>query len=113
MGKLEARLYHLLSTNHITPQNTIVHAPVDVVMKYNYKPRTRLDLMQPLLHQRVLIKQGHKMQRHNVHAKDRVFYAGDPVWAVNFQGSPKWMPGVLEQQLRPVTYVVRLQDGRL
>ena len=110
-GKLEDRLYRFLSMYRITPQSTIGHAPADLVMKY--KPRTRLDLIQPSLHKRVLMKQGYEMQRHNVHAKDRVFYAGDPVWAVNFQGSPKWMPGVLEQQLGPVSYVVRLQDGRL
>lgn len=110
-GKLEDRLYRFLSMYRITPQSTTGQAPADLVMKY--KPRTRLDLIQPSLHQRVLTKQGYDMQRHNVHAKDRVFYAGDPVWAMNFQGSPKWMQGVLEQQLGPVSYLVRLRDGRL
>ena len=78
-----------------------------------HRPRTRLDLIHPSLQQRVLRKQEYDVQRHNERAQDRTFYTGDSVWEVNFQGSPKWMKGVLEQQLGPVSFGVRLPDGRL
>ena len=33
-------------------------------------------------------------------------------WAMNFQGKPKWIATVVEKQLGPLTFVVRLKDGR-
>ena len=42
-----------------------------------------------------------------------MFYAGDTVWAMNFAAAaPKWLPGVLQQCLGPVTFTVGLTDGR-
>ena len=38
---------------------------------------------------------------------------GDSAWALNFQGKPKWMPTVIESQLGPLTFTVRLSDGRM
>ena len=35
-----------------------------------------------------------------------------PVMAHNF-GSPKWLPGTISQQCGPVTFEVKLEDGRL
>ena len=43
----------------------------------------------------------------------RQFYEGDTVWAMNFAGCPKWMPGVLQRWLGPVSFTVGLVDGRL
>ena len=34
------------------------------------------------------------------------------MWAMNFQGNPKWIATVVENQLGPLTFVVRLKDGR-
>ena len=34
------------------------------------------------------------------------------MWAMNFQGKPKWIATVVENQLGPLTFVVRLKDGR-
>ena len=42
-----------------------------------------------------------------------MFHFGDSVSVVNFQGRPKWLAGVLEEQLGPLTFRVRLEDGRL
>ena len=44
---------------------------------------------------------------------DRTFSVGDAVWAMNFQAKPKWIPGVLEEQAGPVSFTVRLADGRI
>ena len=42
-----------------------------------------------------------------------MFHIGDTVSVVNFQGRPQWLAGVLEEQLGPLTFRVRLEDGRL
>ena len=110
-GDLEDRLYQFLARYRVTPQATIGQAPADLVMKS--KPRTRLDLILPSTHQRVLGRQEYDYQRRDTQAGDRQFYVGDPVWAYNFQGVPKWKQGVLEQRLGPLTFLVRLLDGRL
>ena len=34
------------------------------------------------------------------------------MWAMNFQGKPKWIATVVENQLGPLTFFVRLKDGR-
>ena len=75
-------------------------------------PRTRLDLLRPSIHNRVIQKQANDKQHHDAHAADRTFKAGDTVWAMNFQGKPKWIATVVENQLGPLTFVVRLKDGR-
>ena len=42
-----------------------------------------------------------------------MFNIGDTVSVVNFQGRPKWLAGVLEEQFGPLTFRVWLEDGRL
>ncbi|XP_013385929.1 uncharacterized protein K02A2.6-like [Lingula anatina] len=113
VGNLEDRLYRLLLMYRVTPQTTTGQAPADLVMKH--KPRTRLDLVKPdvNLHNKVVQKQDYDKVRHDMKAIHTTFYPGDTVWAVNFQGKPKWLPGVLQERLGPLTFTVRLQDGRL
>ena len=42
-----------------------------------------------------------------------MFHIGDTVSVVNFQGRPKWLAGVLEEQHGTLAFRVRLEDGRL
>ena len=71
------------------------------------------DLLRPSTQNNVLQKQAYEKQRHDTHAAERTFMTGDSAWALNFQGKPKWMPTVIESQLGPLTFTVRLSDGRL
>ena len=71
------------------------------------------DLLRPSIQDNVLQKQAYDKQRHDTHAAARTFVTGDSAWALNFQGKPKWMPTVIESQLGPLTFTVRLSDGRL
>ena len=75
-------------------------------------PRTRLDLLRPSIQNRVIQKQANDKQCHDAHAAERTFRAGYAVWAMNFQGKPKWIATVVENQLGPLSFVVRLKDGR-
>ena len=43
----------------------------------------------------------------------RMFHIGNTISVVNFQGRPKWLAGVLEEQLGPLTFRVLLEDDRL
>ena len=34
------------------------------------------------------------------------------MYAENFCGTPKWIPGVIERKLGPVSFIIKLSDGR-
>ena len=76
------------------------------------KLRTRVNLVQPDIKDTVLRKQGKECDSYTS-STDYSFYAGDAVWAINFAGTPKWQPGVLEEKAGLVSYTVRLADGRV
>ena len=110
-GNLEDRLSCFLATYRVTPQSTTGEAPASLI--FQTRPRSRLDILRPSLEKKVLQRQEYDIQTHDRHSQSRIFHAGDSVWAVNFQGTPKWMAGVLEGWLGPLTFTVRLPDGRL
>ena len=108
---IEDRLYTFLARYRVTPQATTGRAPSEFVLKT--PPSTRLDLLRPSIHNRVLRKQeGHK-ERRDQRAVERSFMAGDSVWAMNFLGQPKWVAAVIENRLGPLTFALRLQDNRV
>ena len=107
---METRLYRFLLHYRDTPQTTTGQAPAELLM--GRKPRTRMHLVQPDIKDIVLRKQGKECDSHTS-STDYTFYAGDAVWAMNFAGTPKWQPGVLEEKTGPVSYTVRLADGRV
>ena len=109
-GNLEGRLCNFLTRYRMTPQSTTGHTPADFVLKT--PPRSRLDLLRPSIQNSVIQKQANDKQRHDAHAAERTFRGGHTVWAMNFQGKPKWIATVVENQLGPLTFVVRLKDGR-
>ena len=110
-GDLETRLCQFLARYRITPQTTTGRAPAELLM--NRRPRSRLDLVQPSLQSKVLLKQGATVDKHSGGARLYEFGVGDPVLAMNFAGGPKWLPGVLESKVGPVTFMVVLRDGRV
>ena len=107
---METRLYRFLLHYRVTPQTTTGQAPAELLM--GRKPRTRMHLVQPDIKDTVLRKQGKECDSHTS-STDCTFYAGDAVGAMNFAGTPKWQPGVLEEKTGPVSYTVRLADGRV
>lgn len=111
LGDLETRLCQFLARYRITPQTTTGRAPAELLM--NRRPRSRLDLFQPALQNKVLLKQGATVDERSGGARAYEFHVGDSVLAMNFAGGPKWMPGVLEDKVGPVTFMVVLKDGRV
>jgi hypothetical protein len=106
---METRLYRFLFQYRSTPQSTTGEVPAELLM--GRRPRSRLDLISPSVQDKVLNQQS-KSQLYRG-GNDRIFHVGDTVIAMNFGGTPKWMPGVLEEKLGPLTFTVRLPDGRV
>ena len=75
-------------------------------------PRSCLDLMYPDLSAKVTTKINTKRSM-DKNCLERMFHIGDAVNVVNFQGRPKWLSGILEEQIGPLTFQVWLKDGRL
>ena len=92
---METRLYRFLLHYRVTPQTTTGQAPAELLM--GRKPKTRMNLVQPDIKDTVLRKQGKECDSH-MSSTDYTFYAGDAVGAMNFAGTPKWQPGLLEEK---------------
>lgn len=106
---METRLYRFLLQYRLTPQSTTGEVPAELLM--GRRPRSRLDLARPTVAGRVLDQQSKAIAYRG--GSERTFHVGDPVYAMNFTGTPKWLPGILEDTLGPLTFTVRLPDGRV
>ena len=56
------------------------------------------------------IQQGSRIHSGEMIQPPRKFYA---VWVSNFAGIPKWLPGVFQTKLGPVSFTVGVTDGRV
>ena len=75
--------------------------------------RTRLDLLKPNLEQRVTDKQAAQKSQHDQHTRQRYFIVGQRVMAKNLRPGPAWVPGTITEQLEPLTFHVRVQNGQM
>ena len=75
--------------------------------------RSHLDLVQPNLSNQVELKQEAQKQYHDRHAKSRVFEVGNKVFVKNPTSGPPWLSGHIIKIRGPVSYTVRLSDGRI
>ena len=111
-GDLETRMFEFLGRYRITPQTTTGESPAQMLISKT--PRFRLDLVRPRRENRVLHQQEKAQESHNSAVPEQIFYLGDTVWAMNFAAAaPKWLPGVLQHCLGPVSFTVGLTDGRV
>ena len=58
-------------------------------------------------------QQAVQKAHHGLHANARVIDVGQGDMAHNFGEGLKWLPGTIYQQHGPVTFEVKLEDGRL
>ena len=110
-GDLETRLLRVLPLYRLLPQSTTGRSPAILLM--GRQPRSRLDLVYPDLSTQVTTKIDNAKRTTDKIRVERMFHIGDTVSVVNFQGRPKWLGRVLEEQFGPLTFRVRLEDGRL
>ena len=95
-----------LSQSCIFPQSITSKSPAMQLM--SRQPRSRLDLVHPDF----LPKSPQKlMVPKDWRIKIILFHIAGAVRVVNFQGMPKWLPGILEEHIGPLAFPVRLEDG--
>ena len=110
-GDLETRLLRVLAWYRLLPQSSTGQSPAMLLM--GHQPRSRLDLVYPDLSTQVTTKIDNAKRTTDKNRIEKMFHVGDTVSVVNFQGRPKWLARVLEEQLGRLTFRVRLEDGRL
>ncbi|XP_064642179.1 uncharacterized protein K02A2.6-like [Lineus longissimus] len=109
---LESRLLEVLFRYRITPHATTGMAPCELLM--HRQLRSRLDLAVPDLSSSVLRGQTAMKSRHDRKAKAREFSVDDAVFAKNFADRGlNWYPGRITSRSGPVSYTIRLKDGRV
>ena len=76
--------------------------------------RSRLDLLHPDLPDKVEGKQWKQKLAHDTSHTDRKFEEGDEVYVEDFSATAeKWVPGIVCKVTGPLSYHVRLNDGRI
>ena len=110
-GSIESRVARFLSCYRITPQSTTGTAPVELM--FGRKIRTKLDLLKLDLAATVHKKQAVQKTAHDTHSVNRAFEEGTLVYVRNFNGSPKWLPGVIVKRTGPVSYLVQLENTQV
>ena len=109
-GDIKTRLARVLFNYRMTPQSTTGVSPSELLL--GRRPRTRLDLLRPNTAERVEQKQHQQKVRHDTNTRVRTFGVGNTVFVKNFGPGRKWLPGKVTKVTGPVSYQVKLTDGR-
>ena len=110
-GSIETRVARFLFGYRNTPHSTSGVSPA--VMMFNRPLRCQLDLLKPNIEETVQGRQMQQQLNHDIHSKDRKFQINDTVFVENFGHGSKWLAGTIEEVRGPLTYMVRLSDGRV
>ena len=106
---LSHRLANFLLTYRTTPHVTTNVAPCTLFLQRQL--RMRFHLLQPNCEQKVNEKQAEQVASHNQYAKKRNFVIGQEVMARNLLPGSNWVPGVIIQQLGPLTFLIQVESG--
>ncbi|XP_060541499.1 uncharacterized protein LOC117675782 [Pantherophis guttatus] len=97
----QERVSTYLLSQHTTPCSSTNRSPAEMLM--GRRLRTTLDRLHPL----------YNSDRPTTgYLPPRVFKEGDQVFARNYGGDPRWLPGQIIQVTGPCSYRVLLVDGR-
>ena len=102
-------LSSFLLSYRTTPHSTTKVTPAELFMNRNI--RTRLDLIQPDIESTVSKAQGMQKAHHDTKVKETRYLIGEKVMAKNYRHGPKWLPGVIVEQLGTLTFLVQIDNG--
>ena len=111
IGSIETRVARFLFAYRNTPQSTTGVSLA--VMMFNRPLRCHLDLLKPNIEETVQGRQIQQQLNHNIHSKDWKFQINGTVFVENFGHGSKWFAGTIDEIRGPLTYMVRLPDGRI
>ena len=109
-GPVDKRMAHFLFQYRITPQSSTGISPAELLM--GRRLHCKLDLLHPDIPKRV-IQQQDKMITRSGRKVLRSFKEGERLYAKSFQSHQKWIPVTVVKQTGPVSYKVKLSDGRI
>ena len=106
----ELALSKWLLRQRTTQHSTTTVTPAELML--GRKLKTRLDRMYPDLYRSVSNAQSMQKENHDRTARPRHFSISDPVLVRNYGQGSVWLPGVIVGVDGPVSFVVKLHDGR-
>ena len=112
-GSLETRISRFLFKYRMTPHTTTGISPAELLM--GRQLRSHLSLLHPdfSLQNRVTNKQQNQKSHHDAHASKHHFTIGDTVFVCDFPSGKNWFPGTLTQSKGPLSFLIKLDDGRV
>ena len=110
-GHWELCLANWLIRHRIVPHSTTGVPPAELML--GRRLRSKLDLMRPNIRATVVRRQVKQKENHDGKRELRMFDIDDQVYAQNFALGRPWVPGTICAIDGPVSYVVRLEDGRI
>lgn len=105
--EIQEAVIDFLAMYRSTPQSTTNQTPSE--MLNNRRMRTRLDLLHPCNSEAIKSQQRQKAN-YDVNTKPNKFKVGDLVWARNFRGGKRWLPGAITKQIGNVIYEVSIKE---
>lgn len=76
-------------------------------------PRSGLDLLKPHTAEIVESNQLKQKEQHDSTSRERKLNVGDTVLVENYHPGDKWLPGMIQKKTGPLSFVVKLTDGRI
>ena len=110
-GQWDVCLANWLFHQRIAPHSTTGVPPAELML--GRRLRSKLDLLRPNIRTTVVRRQVAQKENHDGKRWLRTFDIDDEVYAQNFALGRPWLPGVICAVDGPVSYVVRLEDGRI
>lgn len=108
-GDLTVKCARFLFHYRNTPHSTTGQRPSELM--FHRHVRTHLDAVKPDLGAKVRAEQCKQKEQHDTRAKDSKFEVDDPVFLRDVVKGI-WLPGVITGRTGPVSYIVKLEDGR-
>ena len=108
---LDIKVQRFLFNYRNTPQSSTNKTPA--YLMFGRELRSHFSLIHKSVSETVLQKQDNAKNSHDFHAKDRHLNVNDHVIIENFVGKPKWFKGQIVKIIGPLTYEVRLENGRI
>ena len=105
--QLQDGVIDFLARYRATPHTVTDQTPSE--MLNSRRIRTHLDLLHPN-HDQVKRAKICQEDHYNAGTKARQFNMGDLVWARNFQGRERWIPGIIKERIGNVMYKVVIED---
>ena len=103
-GTVETKLSRFFLKYRLTPHRTTGRSPAELLL--GREPH-------PDVSGRVQESQARQQRAHDSHSRARAFQVGDRVYVRNFSGSRVWTEGTILDKTGPVSFRVRLLDGRI